>query len=151
MVLLTSACAKGGGDSSSTSGTAPAAPIPATCKTIYNVWQSDTDQEQHDFSAMANEVVVTDYSYIASDGSACGYANNSNYDLNTQLFAIAPGTIIYDHHVEMHAGLSMGGTCGVYNHAGAEVYQRYSSIFIKELGCNQIELCNETDVCKTFH
>ena len=62
-LVLTGCGGSGGGDGSSTH--APGNNLPPSCKSLYSVWTSTTDLEQHDFSNLIGGVIENEYEYKA--------------------------------------------------------------------------------------
>jgi hypothetical protein len=121
--------------------------LPPTCKSIYSVWESDLDQESFDFTSLEFGP-DGDYSYTASNGLTCGYANNPNHELVAELHLRPAGAPFY-YRLEMDYSLEIGSTCDRYKSGTAH------NAYIAMDTCNEIEVCVSYSVntlidCKTF-
>lgn len=152
LVAVLTACNSGDSGSGSSGGSGnPGGP---SCKSVYSLWQSDTDSEEFDFTGLENTVIEPDYSYEASNSATCGYPSNPNHNLTGQ---IIPGLVSdpYDYRLKMEATLIMSGTCSTYYETGSSGGGRYNA-YIVEVGCNQLQICEDVvgstvGNCKLFH
>lgn len=137
------------GDGDSTTVVTPPSNPPPTCKSLFSVWTSTTDDETFDFTDLENEFEETDFEYKAHDGVACGYKNNPNHSLSAQILVPA-NPVGYDYMLKMKATLKMVGSCAKYYQPGSSGGGTYIALIIV-VGCNQIQVCDSSlSDCKDF-
>lgn len=152
LLLTLTACGSGGGSNSGSSAAVPGVDpsLPATCKNLYSVWQSDTDLEKHDFTTLANGSSNYDYGFIGSSGTTCGYASDPSKNVTAQITAMSGGA--YQAQLALVASDAMTGVCALYTPPGS-VGGRYSNALIITSTCDEIQICIPygAGTCKTFH
>lgn len=147
MILITGCGGGSGSDTAPDTGVPPS--LPPTCKSLYNIWQADLDQERFDFTNLANGLTIQEYEFKASNGTTCGYVSNPNHNLTARIQVATTGAA-YDYLLKMRYSLIMGGQCSLYENAPGDKNQ---TAVIYMTTCNQIEICLSTGLgtCKTFH
>lgn len=100
---------------------------PESCKSLKSIWESTSDNEQHDLRAFPFTFQFVPYSYIAPDSSICNQ--------QAKWYMITPPTNGASFVMNFQSG------CNAW---GFTVYIRTH--------CDSIEFCNnDFSVCKTFN
>lgn len=157
IVLLLVGCGSGGGttETSVIDNTDPVTP-PPTCKSIFNVWQSNSDFERHDFTGRQFGVSLF-YQYLAFNNVTCGGLSGSLNEANLEIFLNADGS------VSKNAGFqgiwyvrydvaSLGGHCDANWSAGATK----ARMAHWKIECDTLTMCSLYEGvspydCKVFH
>lgn len=120
-------------------------PVVPGCKSIYSLWQSETDLESHDFRVFdENTITAPDHEWRASDGLICGYVNNPYHFVRIQLWSrnltIEQDPRVYDYVLGFSYSLPIGSTCDRFGVATSQ-NQTVRGGFIR-VGCNSIKICS---------
>jgi hypothetical protein len=153
LILSLTLTACGGGSSGGNSDNGRPIDLPPTCKGLYDVWNSTTDLERHDFTNLSGGNLSSDYSYRAGDGQTCSYIANPNHSIEAQIQTAAQLGIFnapYEWRLRMEYSLEIGGSCATYRVNNTSPNH---NAYLVMTGCNELQICEVSTMndCKTFN